>query len=148
MWTFARTDEETLKSLMTDGLGLGLQKDESTPIDMGGGKTMANLVHSSRFIVVSPEGRVVGMYRGTDPGEVDQMARDLRQRAHGGREPFMGGTWWYVWLCQAWMGVRTSTSRPTIAAADDPTLATVVAMRLSAGQSARPTAAAAPPARS
>ena len=84
VWTFARTDEVTLKRLMTDGLGLGLQVDQSTQIDTGTGELMDNLVHSTRFIVVSPEGKVVGMYRGTDPGEVDRLAADLRGWARGG----------------------------------------------------------------
>lgn len=83
LWTFARTDEATVEKL-THGLGLGLQTDDSTQIDMGDGKTMSNIVHSSRFMVVSPEGKVVGMYRGTDPDEVDRLVGDLRGWAKGG----------------------------------------------------------------
>lgn len=77
-WTFATADADTLQRLMTDGLGLGYQTDDTLTIDLGDGASMANISHSSRFIVVSPEARVTAMYRGTEPDEVDRMISDLR----------------------------------------------------------------------
>ncbi|MCA9294383.1 MAG: SCO family protein [Phycisphaerales bacterium] len=47
-------------------------------IDLGGGQTMENIVHPSRFIVLDPEGRVVGMYGGLNAAESEQMVRDLK----------------------------------------------------------------------
>lgn len=47
-------------------------------IDLGGGQTMENIIHPSRFIVFDPEGRVVGMYNGIDAADAQQMVRDLK----------------------------------------------------------------------
>ena len=83
LWTFARTEPDDLDRIMVQGLGLGTSRDPARQIDMGGGRTMDDIVHSSRVLVVAPDLRVVGMYRGTDPADIDRMVGDLRRWVEG-----------------------------------------------------------------
>jgi hypothetical protein len=39
---------------------------------------MNNIAHPTRFLVVGPDVTVRGMYRGNEPGEVQQMVAHLR----------------------------------------------------------------------
>lgn len=48
-------------------------------IELPDGSTMSNIVHPNRFLVIDPDGHIVGAYRGTDRDEVQTMIGDLKR---------------------------------------------------------------------
>lgn len=83
-WRFLSGDIGTVLRICEDGLGFGVQVDPSLTITRPGGDTMANIMHPSRFFVISPEVKVVGMYDGLDREDSIRMARDLRRLIRSG----------------------------------------------------------------
>lgn len=77
-WTFARAEPDQLDRLMVEGLGLGMSTNPERQVDMGAGRMMDDIVHSSRALVIAPDLTVAAMYRGTDPAEIEQLYRDLK----------------------------------------------------------------------
>ncbi len=72
-WTFVKVDSDALAAILA-GLSMpGVSEDTSQPITLPGGGTMSNILHTSRFFVVGPDGRVRGLWRGSDPTDVDAM---------------------------------------------------------------------------
>lgn len=80
-WTFATGKAGEAARLVSAMQFAPLQVDESEEhlIQLPDGSVMNNIVHPSRFIVVDPEGRVVGMYRGMNTDEVGQLELDLKR---------------------------------------------------------------------
>lgn len=78
-WRFLTGDLETIMAICQGGLGFGVTVDESLTVTRPDGGTMSNIMHPSRFFVISPEVRVVGMYDGLDRQDALRMARDLRR---------------------------------------------------------------------
>jgi protein SCO1/2 len=83
-WRFVRVEPDTLGRL-NEGLGLGLTIDPSLQLDLSGGGQMANIVHSTRLLLIGPGGEVVGLYRGMEDGGVNDLARDALARAERAR---------------------------------------------------------------
>lgn len=76
-WRFAVADDATVRSVVIEGLGFSNEIDPTLEIGLPGGGTMLNIIHPTRFLIVGPDRRVTGMYRGTDSGEAAQLASDL-----------------------------------------------------------------------
>jgi len=79
-WTFARVDTNALPEILA-GLKLApITEDPSEVVTLPGGGTMANLHHPTRFFLVGPDGTVRGIWRGSDPDEVDALVRYVLMR--------------------------------------------------------------------
>jgi protein SCO1/2 len=80
-WRFAAADRAALAALSEGWLSLGLAPDPSRPIRLPDGTEMQNITHSSRFVLVGPDARVITMVSGTDHAEVGALARRVRRAA-------------------------------------------------------------------
>ncbi len=78
-WFFLTGDAATVNGIVTEDLGFSQYVDEDTPILLADGTSMANIVHSTRFLLLDPEGMIIGAYSGMDLDEGDQLAIDLRR---------------------------------------------------------------------
>lgn len=79
VWTFLTADAPTLQSVVEKGLGFALEEDRSASIDLGNGESMSNIVHTSKVLLVSPEGKVVAMYRGLDETDIDRLIKRIER---------------------------------------------------------------------
>jgi len=80
-WKLLRPDPVLMQSFMTE-LGFVPPREdgnEANRITLPDGSSMGNILHPNTFLVINPEGRVVGRYRGDDRDEVAQLAIDLRR---------------------------------------------------------------------
>ncbi|MCA9307000.1 MAG: SCO family protein [Phycisphaerales bacterium] len=78
-WRFLTGDIGTIIAICEEGLGFGVTVDDSLTITRPDGGTMSNIMHPSRFFVISPDVKVVGMYDGLDREDSLRMARDLKR---------------------------------------------------------------------
>ncbi len=78
LWTFLSSDAETVKSVVERGLGFALEEEQGSKIDLGGGESMMNIIHPSKLLLISPEGKVVGMYRGLDENDVSRLISRIK----------------------------------------------------------------------
>jgi len=83
-WRFLTGDLETIMSICEGGLGFGVTIDDSLTITRPDGDTMSNIMHPSRFLVISPEVKVVGMYDGLDREDSLRMAQNLKRLVRTG----------------------------------------------------------------
>lgn len=83
-WRFLTGDLETIKAICEDGLGFAITTDDSLTVTRPDGGTMSNIMHPSRFLVISPEVKVVGMYDGLEREDALRMARDLKRLVRTG----------------------------------------------------------------
>jgi cytochrome oxidase Cu insertion factor (SCO1/SenC/PrrC family) len=80
-WTFLTGEEGEVANIVA-ALGfahIAPDPDDANVIQIGDGKTMRNIIHPSRFLVLDPQGRIVGSYRGTNRDEAAQMVIDLKR---------------------------------------------------------------------
>ena len=80
-WKLLRGDAELSQQFMTS-LGFVPPREDGNPanlITLPNGSTMGNILHQNSFLVITPEGQVVGRYRGDDSGEIEQLAVDLKR---------------------------------------------------------------------
>lgn len=78
LWTFIGSDASTVKAVVEQGLGFALEEEKGARIDLGNGESMANIIHPSKMLLVSPEGKIVGMYRGMDEDDVSRLIARLK----------------------------------------------------------------------
>lgn len=76
-WSFLSADAATVQVVVAKGLGFALEEELGATIDLGGGQSMNNIVHPSKILLISPEGRVVGMFRGLDEDDVNRLIKRL-----------------------------------------------------------------------
>jgi protein SCO1/2 len=79
-WTFARVDREMVRALLAGLQMPDVSEDPSQSVALPGGGTMANIQHPTRFFVVGPDATVRGLWRGSDPDDVDAMVRWILHR--------------------------------------------------------------------
>jgi cytochrome oxidase Cu insertion factor (SCO1/SenC/PrrC family) len=79
-WTFVRVEADALPGILAELKMPALSDDTANMITLPGGERMANIQHPTRFFVTGPDGTVRGLWRGTDPSEVDAMIRWLLER--------------------------------------------------------------------
>lgn len=82
-WTFATGAWDEVRRLSEEGLGLGLGPDPNPAnvITLADGSTMENILHTSRLVLVGPDGAVLGLYSGLEQGDVDRLAQRARVAA-------------------------------------------------------------------
>lgn len=78
LWTFLSSDAETVKAVVERGLGFALEEEQGSKIDLGGGESMMNIIHPSKLLLISPEGKVIGMYRGLDEDDVSRLISRIK----------------------------------------------------------------------
>jgi cytochrome oxidase Cu insertion factor (SCO1/SenC/PrrC family) len=71
-WRFATGPREVVWP-MVEGLGLQIEADESFSIPLAGGGSMQNILHTTRFVLIGPEGRVVDMFSSTNDAELARL---------------------------------------------------------------------------
>lgn len=84
-WKLVRGESELIQRFMSS-LGFVPPREDGNPdnlITLPDGSTMGNILHPNSFLVINPDGQVVGRYRGDSVEEVQQLAIDLK-RAIGG----------------------------------------------------------------
>jgi len=72
-WTFLTGDKQTLRDLVLHGFHLSVQ-DATREDLLAGAETV---IHSTRFVVVDPQGVIRGYYDGTDAEAMQQLVKDL-----------------------------------------------------------------------
>lgn len=79
-WRFLTGDRAEVEAIAEDALLFELCEDENPAnlITLGDGSTMPNIIHPSAMILIGPDRRVMGRYRYTIPGEIDELEQRLR----------------------------------------------------------------------
>lgn len=77
-WTFLTGDRAAIWGIVTDGLRFDLSRDESNPITLEDGSTMANILHPTRFILVGPDRQVLGLYTFSEPEQMAMLENRVR----------------------------------------------------------------------
>jgi len=79
-WTFATGPWEEVVRISEGGLKLGLAPDPNPEniIALDDGSTMQNIAHTTRLVLIGPEGDVLGLYNGLEQADVDQLAARAR----------------------------------------------------------------------
>ncbi|MGD9691928.1 MAG: SCO family protein [Phycisphaerales bacterium] len=80
-WWFLTGEFEEARRLSEEGFSLALTIDEETRVPLGGGETMDNVIHSGKFVMVGPDGRVVTMVSGLEESEVVALGERIRKAA-------------------------------------------------------------------
>jgi protein SCO1/2 len=80
-WTFATGNIDTIRSIITGGLKFELSEVPNQPINLPGGETMNNIRHPSWLALIGPKGEVLGIYRSSEPGDVEMLKRKARAAA-------------------------------------------------------------------
>lgn len=78
-WTFLTGEAGAVERIVQEDLGFALYEEEATRVNLPGGKTMSNIVHPTRLLLIGPDRRVLGLYSSGDPGAVGPMADRARQ---------------------------------------------------------------------
>lgn len=76
-WRMLSGPEKVVREVAAS-LGFDFQNDPATMIDMGDGRSMANIIHPTRLLLFGPDGRIIDSYSGVDRMEVDRLLMDLR----------------------------------------------------------------------
>lgn len=77
-WRFLSTDEAAIEAVVERGLMFALNDQPEMQIEVEGGETMANIVHPTKFLLVSPDVRVIEMIDGMSMSaaqDAEQIAR-------------------------------------------------------------------------
>ena len=63
-WRFLTGDREQIERLVRDGIlfHLGDDPDEENRIELPSGESMANVLHPSKFFLIGPDRRILGLY--------------------------------------------------------------------------------------
>lgn len=80
-WWLLSGPFEEARRISEEGFRLALTIDPVTRVPLGNGETMDNVVHSGKFVLVGPDGRVVTMVSGLDAGEVEGLAERVKRAA-------------------------------------------------------------------
>lgn len=76
-WTFLTGDQRTIESIV-HGLKFALRDDPAITVNLPDGRTMPNILHPTQFIIVGPDGKVVGLEPGTRPDSAERLETRLR----------------------------------------------------------------------
>lgn len=80
-WWFLTGEFEAVRRISEEGFKLALSLDPGTQVPLGGGKSMDNVLHTGKFVVVGPDGRVITMASGLERDEVERLAERLVKAA-------------------------------------------------------------------
>ncbi len=81
VWTFARGDIDTVRAISETGLTLGVAEDPSRSVTLGDGRTMNNIAHSSKFVLIGPEGEALAMGSGLEGADLAALTERARRAA-------------------------------------------------------------------
>lgn len=70
-------DPSVLKTIITS-LGFEISSVPDNPIDLGDGRSMENIAHPTRFVLVGPDVRVHGIYQGNDDDDLARLVAEAR----------------------------------------------------------------------
>ena len=76
-WTLCASDAGTIDALNA-ALKFTVYEDPSTLLELDGGGTMRNIVHTSKVLLVGPDREILGLYSGLEPESIADLGRDLR----------------------------------------------------------------------
>jgi protein SCO1/2 len=80
VWTMLTGEVGQTESIVRRmGFVLEEDMDDANIITLPDGKTMRNIVHPVRFLVLDETGTIVGSYRGNNPEEVGLLEDDLKR---------------------------------------------------------------------
>lgn len=79
-WRFVTTGDQAKVKEMVNQLGFFVEDIPDSEVQLPSGEVMLNIEHPTRFFLVDPNGRVVLMPSGTSAPEVDELARQIRNR--------------------------------------------------------------------
>jgi len=80
-WWFLSGEFEQTRVLSEEGFSLALTIDTETRVPLGGGESMDNVIHSGKFVMVGPDGKVVTMVSGLEREEAEALAERVRKAA-------------------------------------------------------------------
>lgn len=81
-WRFLTGSEPEMQKV-AGALGMVVQDDPGTPIDLGEGETMSNIIHPSRLLLIGPERQLLGLWTFNDAAALADLERTLRTSAGG-----------------------------------------------------------------
>lgn len=91
-WTFLTGDLDVVRNIIWNALQFELQPDETRTIELPDGSTMTNISHPTRFLLIGPDRKVLGIYNHDFQEEVNKLVRRarladraLKERAAGRR---------------------------------------------------------------
>ena len=70
-WMFLTGERQKLYDLSSKGFKLALDDSQGTETEP--------ITHSSRFVLIDREGRILGYYSGTDPDDLKRLSEDSRK---------------------------------------------------------------------
>lgn len=77
-WSFLTGDRRLIWSMVEDGLKFAIEVDDSLKVHLDDGSTMMNILHPGHFVLVGPQGRVLGVYRYSDERAINDLERRAR----------------------------------------------------------------------
>lgn len=77
-WTFLTGDMETIRSLARGALFADVGPEKGRVIQAVGGGEMENIQHPTKFLLIGPDARIIGIYDGVRREEVDQLVERAR----------------------------------------------------------------------
>lgn len=72
-WHIVRGEFKDVQRFSQNALKLGLERATKTQVDAGSEK----IIHSNKFVLIDRDGKIRGIYSGTDDAEVDELIRDV-----------------------------------------------------------------------
>lgn len=77
-WRFLSTDRAAIEAVVERGLMFALNDQPEMQIEVGGGETMANIVHPTKFLLISPDVQVIEMIDGMSMSAAQEAERVAR----------------------------------------------------------------------
>ncbi|MCB9837974.1 MAG: SCO family protein [Phycisphaeraceae bacterium] len=77
-WTLLTGAYDDVAAWLTEGLGLSLEQQPQSPINLDDGSTMPNIAHPTHLILVGPDRTILGLTPAFAPDEVDRLAQRVK----------------------------------------------------------------------
>ncbi|MFN7020056.1 MAG: SCO family protein [Phycisphaerales bacterium] len=80
-WSFLTGDEQTVTSIVADGLKFVMEQDKTTSVTLESGEVIHNILHPSWFVLLGPDGGqsgIKGLYRSSSDEDIRRLANDAR----------------------------------------------------------------------
>lgn len=78
IWTFATGDADAVRALSEGSFGLGLAPDPAREIRLPDGGVMPNIAHSSKFVLLGPDGEALAFHSGIEAEDVRRLVQRAR----------------------------------------------------------------------
>ena len=78
-WRFMTGDPELVRDLVRESIGFELREQEDFKIETPDGRTMNNILHPTRLLLVGPDRTLIGVYPFNDPDAVEELISDSRK---------------------------------------------------------------------